>query len=130
MMADPAVGTIRDVAAFFRCSTRTVRRWLAERPPRLTYWRSGGAVLVGEEAVLDAVTAGRVDSGRPAATSRDAIRAQWRACLARREQEEGPSGLPRADDQVKRLADDLSELRARVAELEQAIHPQQLKLVL
>jgi hypothetical protein len=44
-------GTIGEVAQFFRVSVRTVKRWNAERPPRIAFWRDGACLVYGEEDV-------------------------------------------------------------------------------
>ncbi len=112
-------GTLEDAASFLRCSERTLRRWLAEKPPRMAHFRIGHAVRIGEEAMLDAVAGGRLESnGALVNRNREVIRAEWRAHVAARAAavKVGPE-----------LAEQLNDLRGRLSRLESMVfeHGQQ-----
>lgn len=44
-------GTLQDVAAFFQCSDRTVRRW-CQGKNRLGHWKQAGLIVFGEDDVV------------------------------------------------------------------------------
>ena len=116
-MTSPALnGTVEDAAAFFRCSPRTVRRWIAEDPPRLSHFKLGGSVRIEEDAIIQSVLRGRVGClrGIPGADA-ETVRVEWRALLELRRRLDPAPARP----EPPALADEVSELRARVAQLEQ-----------
>jgi len=75
-------GTLRDVAAFFRVSERTVKRWIKQTPPVIAVWRQGRHLMFGEEAVLEAATAGYLAARRlNPGEAKEIARRQWREHL-------------------------------------------------
>lgn len=82
MSAEALNGTMADVAAFFRVSARTVKRWNSERPPRIAFWRDGGRVMYGEEDVCRYRAAHYVASERlQAGEALERARREWRGAV-------------------------------------------------
>lgn len=104
-------GRIADVAAFFRVSCRTVKRW--KQAQRIGGWRAGGRAVFTEEDVVRLKADGYVATERLSVVeAAERARREWREHLALRA--EGPRSK---DQDPSRIA----VLEARVERLEKLL---------
>ena len=98
-------GTLADVAAFFRVSERTVKRWVAAG--EIGRWKVGGNLMFTEEDVVKRMADGYVASDRLLPVEAAArARREWRELL-----------------QVRGDQGGLQDLLRRVGELERRLVP-------